>query len=200
MFETLAWIVVFWIAIASLGLLLAQNWRWLMAFLAAQYLGVFFLTLQNWTLAMASVKVIAGWIGVTILGMSRSGLMQEDANQSESAVPAGRLFRLFAAGLIYVIAIVGTPTISLMIADAPYPVTAGALVLIGMGLLHLGTTNQALRVTIGLMTALSGFEALYATIEGSILVAALLAVINLGLALVGAYLMIASHSSQMESQ
>ena len=43
------------------------------------------------------------------------------------------------------------------------------------------------------MTVLSGFEILYAAVEGSILVAALLATINLGLALVGAYLLIAQH-------
>jgi hypothetical protein len=46
------------------------------------------------------------------------------------------------------------------------------------------------------MTVLSGFEILYSAVEGSILVAALLAVINLGLALVGAYLMIAENAPQ----
>jgi hypothetical protein len=68
-----------------------------------------------------------------------------------------------------------------------------------MGLLHLGITGRILRVTIGLMTVLSGFEIIYAAVEGSVLVAALLAVINLGLALVGAYLLIASNSNQAES-
>ena len=43
-----------------------------------------------------------------------------------------------------------------------------------------------------LLTILAGFEILYAAVEGSILVAALLAVINLGLGLVGAYLLNAS--------
>jgi hypothetical protein len=42
------------------------------------------------------------------------------------------------------------------------------------------------------LTALSGFEILYAAMEGSILVAALLVVINLGLGLTGAYLLISS--------
>jgi hypothetical protein len=35
---------------------------------------------------------------------------------------------------------------------------------------------------------LTGFETLYAAVEGSVLVAGLLAVVDLGLALVGAYL------------
>jgi hypothetical protein len=46
------------------------------------------------------------------------------------------------------------------------------------------------------MTVLSGFEIIYSTVESSVLVAALLAVINLGLALVGAYLLISSNSKE----
>ena len=74
------------------------------------------------------------------------------------------------------------------------------LLLIGMGLLHLGITARILRVAIGLMTVLSGFEIIYATVEGSILVAALLAVINLGLALVGSYLLIASNTQEEQNR
>ena len=61
----------------------------------------------------------------------------------------------------------------------------------GMGLLHLGLTNHPFRVTLGLLTVLSGFEILYAAVETSTLVAGLLAGINLGLALVCAYLLVA---------
>jgi hypothetical protein len=83
-------------------------------------------------------------------------------------------------------------------ADAGFAVTTGSLLLIGMGLLHLGITAHILRMTIGLMTILSGFEIIYSAVEGSILVAALLAVITLGLALVGSYLLIASNSKGTE--
>jgi hypothetical protein len=85
-------------------------------------------------------------------------------------------------------------------ADAGFPVTAGSLLLIGMGLLHLGITSYILRVVIGLMTVISGFEILYSAVEGSVLVAGLLALINLGLALVGAYLLIADNSQEEEVQ
>lgn len=40
----------------------------------------------------------------------------------------------------------------------------------------------------GLLTTISGFELMYAAVENSVLVAGLLAVVTLGLALVGAYL------------
>jgi hypothetical protein len=194
----LSWIVIILIAITSVGLLLAYDWRWLIIWLSIQYVGMFILTLQNWPLGMASVKVVAGWMGAAILGMTRSGLPQEDAKQTESLLPRGRLFRLFAAGITGLIVAAATPRVDAIMADAGIAVTAGSLLMIGMGLLHLSITDHILRVTIGLMTILSGFEALYATVEGSVLVAALLAVINLGLALVGAYLLTASNATEAE--
>jgi hypothetical protein len=195
-----SWIVIVLIIATSVGLLLASDWRWLVIWLSIQYIGMFILTLQNWPLGMASVKVVAGWMGAAILGMTRSGLPQEDASElSTSVLPRGRLFRLFAAGIVGLIIAAVTPRVDTIMADAGFVVTGGSLLMIGMGLLHLSVTDHVLRVTIGLMTILSGFEALYATVEGSVLVAALLAVINLGLALTGAYLLIASNATEAES-
>jgi hypothetical protein len=71
------------------------------------------------------------------------------------------------------------------------------MLLIGMGLLKLGFTVQPLQATLGILTALSGFEILYATIERSALLAGLLAGITLGLALAGAYLMMAPHLEEI---
>ena len=195
---TIAWIAVIVIAFTSVGLLLARDWRWSIILLAVQFLGMFVLTLQHWPLGMASVKVVAGWMSAAVLGMTRSGLTGDESDEEYSWLH-GRLFRLFAAGIVLLIAAVVTPGVDTIMADPGYPVTNGSLILIGMGLLHLGVSTRVLRVTIGLMTVLSGFEILYSAVEGSVLVAALLAVINLGLALVGAYLMVASEQPESES-
>ena len=192
--STLAWIAVLLIAITSIGLLLARDWRWLIIYLSAQYFGMLILTLLHWPLGMASVKVVAGWMSAAILGMTRSGLPREDKTEKQSILPRGRMFRSFAAGIVIVIVATATPRVDAVMANAGFAVTTGSLLLIGMGLLHLGVTDHILRVTIGLMTVLAGFEVLYATVEGSILVAALLAVINLGLALAGSYLLVASNT------
>ena len=193
-----AWIAVVLLIITSAGLLLVRDWRWSIILLAVQYFGMFVLTLQHWPISMASVKLVAGWMSAAILGMTRSGLSNEDP-QEESIWPRGRLFRLFAAVIILLIVAVVTPSVDHIMADAGFPVTNGSLLLIGMGLLHLGITARVLPVTIGLMTVLAGFEILYSSVEGSVLVAALLAVINLGLALVGSYLMLASNAQETES-
>ena len=198
MTTTIAWIAVFVIVLTSAGLLLVRDWRWSIILLAAQYLGMFILTLQHWPLGMASVKVVAGWMSAAILGMTRSGLSTQEFDE-ESIWPRGRLFRLFAAGLVLLIVANATPSVDTIMADAGYAVTAGSLLLIGMGLLHLGITAHVLRVTIGLLTVLTGFEILYSAVEGSVLVAALLAIINLGLALAGSYLLIAANAQEVES-
>ncbi|MBN2116979.1 MAG: hypothetical protein JW730_10425 [Anaerolineales bacterium] len=195
---TFAWIAVGAVLITSIGLLLTRDWRWSISLLALQYLAMFVLVLQHWPLGMASVKVVAGWMSAVILGMTRSGLSPTESAEEDS-LPRGRPFRLFAAGIVALIVIVVTPGVDTIMADAGFAVTAASLLLIGMGLLHLGITAQVLRVTLGLMTVLAGFEILYSAVEGSVLVAALLAVINLGLALVGSYLLIASNSEETES-
>jgi hypothetical protein len=194
---TFAWIAVVTILFTSLGLLVARDWRWSITLLAIQYIAMFVLALQHWPLGMASVKVVAGWMAAAILGMTRSGLSNENLAE-ENVWPRGRLFRLFAAGIVVIIVAGVTPSVDTIMADAGFAVTTGSLLLAGMGLLHLGITAHILRVTIGLMTVLAGFEILYSTVEGSVLVAALLAVINLGLALVGSYLLIAASSKGAE--
>ena len=194
-----SWVVILLIVVTSVGILLARDWRHLIILLSAQYVGVFILALQHWPLGMATVKVIAGWMGAAILGMTRSNLGEQDED-TKNILPQGRFFRFIAAGVVGVIAATVAPLVDSLMADAGMVVSAGSLLLIGMGLLHLGVTDQAMRVTIGLMTVLAGFEILYTAVESSLLVAASLATINLGLALVGAYLMIASDTSEEEDE
>jgi hypothetical protein len=195
---TFAWIAVVVVLVTATGLLLTRDWRWSIILLAVQYLAMFVLTLQHWPLGMASVKVVAGWMSAAILGMTRSGIAEEERDE-EYTWPRGRLFRLFAAGIVVLIVRVVTPGVDTIMADPGFAVTGGSLLLVGLGLLHLGITGGVLRVTMGLMTILSGFEIIYSAVEGSVLVAALLAVINLGLALVGAYLLVASNPQGIES-
>jgi hypothetical protein len=196
---TFAWIAVFILLITSVGLLLVRDWRYSIILLAVQYLGMFILTLQHWPLGMASVKVVAGWMSAAILGMTRSGFTSMEFDE-QGIWPRGRLFRIFMAGMVLMIVAAVTPGVDTIMADAGYAVTGGSLLLIGMGLIHLGVTSYVLRVVMGLMTVLSGFEILYSAVEGSVLVAGLLAVINLGLALVGAYLLIAENARDEEGE
>jgi hypothetical protein len=61
------------------------------------------------------------------------------------------------------------------------------LILVGRGLLNLSMTTDPLKVIIGLLTLLSGFEIVYAAVVNSVLVTGLLALVTMGIALTGAY-------------
>lgn len=87
-----------------------------------------------------------------------------------------------------------------MIPGVGRPVLAGGLLLAGMGLIQLGVTADILKITFGLLTFMAGFEILYATVETSILLAGLLSIVNLGLALSGAYLLTAAPTEEAEEE
>lgn len=185
---TLAWIVSALLLATSVGILISRDWRLGLGFLGVQYLGVFWLVSLHWPVSMAAIKLVTGWMAIATLGITRLNI--KDAEQASNPIlPQGRLFRLFTAGIVTVIIATAAPGVEIIIPGIGMPVISGSLILMGMGMLHLGMTVQPFRVILGLLTVLSGFEVLYAALESSILVAAMLSTVNLGLALVGAYLL-----------
>ncbi len=172
------------VLITTITILWGPRWRWLIAALALQYLAVFILVSQIWPLSLAAVKLITGWMAGAVLGAS-----QPEAPSEEPGVSfAGRLFRVLGGLLVFVVVLSITQEARNWLPIAPAPLTGG-LILIGMGLFQLGLTSNPLRIIIGLLTALSGFEVLYAALVTSVLVTGLLTVVTLGLALSGAYWM-----------
>ena len=198
MTNILPYIVLGLLLVTSVGLLLSRDWRWSLGLLAAQYLCMFYLVTLHWPFSLASVKLVTGWMASATIGVTRLGMSENEAEQEESSWPRGRLFRLFAAAIVIVMVIAATPKVETLIPGISLPVIAGGLTLAGMGILHLGLTAEPLRITLGLLTMLAGFEILYATVETSILLAGLLSIVNLGLALVGAYLMTAAPEEEPE--
>ena len=191
----LSWTVVVIILITSSGLLLTRDWRWSLGLLAAQYLGSFWLVTRHWPIGMATVKLVTGWMAIAALAMTLLALSQKDQAE-EQFLPQGNSFRLFVSGMIAVLVFAAAPRIESITPGLGLPVIIGSLLPIGMGLLLLGSTSDIFRVIVGLLAVLTGFETLYAAVEGSVLVAGLLAVVNLGLALVGAYLIGNSFNDQ----
>jgi hypothetical protein len=185
--QVLAWGAVGLIAIAATGVLLARDWRWNLGLMAAQYLAAAILTTAHLPLGMAAAFLVAGWMSVAALGMTLTALPPR-VLAAESSWPQARAFRLFMAGMVYVLAAGLTPRISEFVAGIGSPVIAGSILLMGIGFLLLGTNAQVAPIILGLFTVLMGFEVFYSAVEGSILVAGMLAAVNLGLGLAGAYL------------
>ena len=181
-FHDYAILAVILLGITSLVLLAHFGWRWTLLALGVQYLAMAWLVSLSWPLPLAAIKLVVGWMAGAVLATSQAGLQEPVESLS------GRLFRLLAAGLV----LVAVYTVSSPVSDwlqVQQPILLGTFVLIAVGLVQISMTHHPLRVVVGLLTVLSGFEILYAALELSVLVAGLLAVVNLGLALSGAYLL-----------
>jgi hypothetical protein len=151
---------------------------------------VFLLVYASWPLEMAIAKMVAGWMAGAILGIAMTNV-PDTWRDSEKSIKFGSFFRILAALLLALTItslVLHTETWLSMIS---IPILWGSFILISFGLLQLSLTSHPFRVIIGLLTSLSGFEIIYAAIETSTLVTGLLAGVNLGLALVGAYMLIA---------
>lgn len=169
-------------------ILVSWDWRISIGSLAVQYIGVFFLVALSWPLELAAVKLIAGLMasaGLALAMRNTSAVI----SASDRLLISDILFRVIAAILAGLFAITGGLKIMELFPEISREQSYGALVLIVLGLIHLGLTLQSSRVVIGLLTVLSGFGILYAAVESSILIAGLLAVITMSLSIVGAYLL-----------
>jgi len=204
------------LTITSLILLVSEDWRVSIGSLAAQYIGVFILVALDWPVERAGAKLIAGWIAGAVLGMAVLSFSKPETDEPEDeglATPeilhpqtlatgtftlSGGIFKLVAAVLVGLTVFSIAPKATEWIRGIQLTQAWGGFILIGMGLLQLGFTAHPFRTILGLLTAMAGFEILYAAGEQSTLVAGLLAAVNLGLALVGAYLLVAPFMEEAE--
>ena len=189
--DIVSWISVALTLVTATTILVNRDWRVSLGALALQYLAAFWLVTRHLPFAMGSVKLITGWMVVAILGMTRLSLTNLDQNEQDAFYPRGAAFRITLMGIVTLVALGSTPRIEEAIPGLGMPVIAGGLLLIGAGVAHLGVTSDLLRVALGLLTVLTGFEIIYAAVESAILVTGLLAVVNLGLGVMGSYLLMA---------
>lgn len=185
MIQTLNYLPVFILAATSLVLLLSQNWRMCVLALAVQYLAAFWLVTLVWPVGLSAVKLVAGWMAGSLIGATQP---EAELLDDQFKDRAGRLLRLLSAAIIFLVAYTLVPALQAWVPGTE-AILWGGILLIGMGLLQLGMTTLTLRVFFGLLTLVTGFEILYAVVETSVLVTGFLAFINLGLALLCAYLL-----------
>lgn len=189
--DIISWIAVGMILATSAIILISRDWRIPLGALALQYLAAFWLVTRHLPFVMGSAKLITGWMVVAAIGMTRLGLTATEEKVEDTSLQSGRWFRGILIGIVALVTAGATPRIETSIPGLGLPVIAGSILLIGAGVIHLGVTSDILRVTLGLLTMLTGFEVLYAAVESSILVAGLLALTNLGLGIAGSYLLVA---------
>lgn len=183
MMNQFGFIPVMLVMATSLGILWRLRRRWVFGTLVTQYLVVFFMVMQSWSVGLALVKLIVGLVSSAIL----VSVLKDENEQQINVDRAGQVLRSLVAVFFWVTVFFSVPALQSWLKVEP-SIIAVSSILIGIGLLQLGMTNQPVFVAIGLLTFLSGFEVLYSALEESILLAGLLAVVNLGIALVASYL------------
>lgn len=184
----MSWVAAGTLALTATGLLLSRSWRISLGLLALQNLAAFFLMQKHWSLSMSAAMLLTGWMSAAALGMTR--LNTKDDSEGDTSWPQGGFFRLFASGLVLLAVTVGAGSLDSWMPHSAPDITWGASILVGLGFLHLGMTLQPMRVIIGLLTTLLGFELFYSIVESSILVSGLVVAVTLGLALEGCYLLL----------
>jgi len=199
---------IYLVALASLVILISVEWRLTISGMAALYLGAFVLIATNWPLEMALTKLLSGWIAVVVLSMAlmsqaartmgEGELPQQPARKRISSLFSAHLFRLLVWTIVTLVALSLAPAVVELIPGIDYSESLGGLIMLGNGLILLGLSAVPLWVIAGLLTFLTGFEVIYAAVESSALVTGLLAAIDLGLALVGSYLVLAPTMGEVE--
>ena len=130
-----------------------------------------------------------GGLACAILAIGFERARWPGQGEGVGLVPAGRAFR--AATVLLVAAAawgIAAPYASGIGALPAARVTA-ALMIMAMGLLQLGLSQEQGAAALGLLTALAGFELFYAGLEPSLALRAVLAGIMLGVALVSSVLL-----------
>ena len=176
------------IVITAMVILVFRDWRVNAVALGVQYLAAFVLVTLSWPIGMAVAKLIAGWMAAATIAIT----CIRQKNEESPPEPAASLFFRGLAGLLIVLLIfILAPTVQAgVFPRVELMIIQGGLMLLGMSLMQLGTNSEPYLVIISLLSFMSGFEVIHAALELSTLLTGLFVIVNLGLALVGVYLMV----------
>ena len=191
------------------------DWRLALAALAAQYFfaGLLFVDLLDPRLAM--VKLLAGWFACLILYFTArqvnwGGRPQDiSANELDNVAPE-KMFQIgplrisasLPLRLLLVLVMLGLiaslfqrPDFALpAIADTMSYLSLAILALVGLGALGLALTSEPLKAGMGVLMFMTGFELFYSALDQSATMLIILAAVNLGLAVIVAYLVQMRHA------
>jgi len=177
---------------AGATLLTFSDWRFMLSGLAVTYLGAFLLIVQIAPPGMAVIKLVTGLMAAALIGVSRKDLPMEKS----SLVFSSLIFKVAALALVWLVVILEAGNLKQLF-PVNFETIAGALIAASGGLLLLGTSKNAIKVTLGILVIYAGFDILYTPLESSILINGLLSLITMLIALVGVYIS-TSHESEYD--
>lgn len=164
------------IVLSITTIFLAESLRTTLIFLLMLYLCAFFIQLQVWPVGLAAVNLITGILIVTVINTYCSTLVLTSDSPRN-------ILDILTIVFIGVITFAFAPQLTTYLAESPQFLIIG-LFLFAIGLLHAGISSDPFRILLGLLIFSLGFQILYAPLEGSALVTALMSMIQIVLAFV----------------
>ncbi|HBH11535.1 MAG TPA: hypothetical protein DDX29_00200 [Clostridiales bacterium] len=174
--ETIFIVLLAVIVLSITTIFLADSLRTTLIFLTVLYFCVFFLLLQVWPVGLAAVNLITGILTVAVINTYCSNLTV--TNDSPRNV-----LDILTIVFIGVITFAFAPQLATYLTESSQFLIIGFF-LFAIGLLQAGISSDPFRVLIGLLIFSLGFQVIYAPLEGSALVTALMSVIQIVLAFV----------------
>jgi len=200
MSETLRTILAAILLLTAAINLVRRQWAVNIFALRLQYICIFLLILEVRPPLLAGIKLIVGLMVslMLYLTLSSSGLIESLLVRRRFS--SGEVFRGTIALLLALISFLAAPALQ----QSAFPQSSQLLLtaslgLILFGLFQMGTINEPLYLVIGLLTFLSGFELLYASLEFSRLLEGLFTAVNLSLALIGSFFLVKDVDSRSAS-
>ncbi|NTU62735.1 MAG: hypothetical protein HGB05_04870 [Chloroflexi bacterium] len=206
--------VLIGLLIAAALLVVLLNWRLLIVALGAQYVFIGLMLTRVVPIELAAVKALVGIMICPVLYITARrvhwGHPEEESDEGASERPQRRWWHFLGAGWpVRVIVSVLALAISIGLASrSPLPIvadqtlsrdlTTGAFSVMLLGLINAALAENPLKVGLGLLSIMAGFELFYTTVEPTLTIVGLLGLTNLFLALAIAYLTTAWASRRTE--
>lgn len=188
-------LILIGISILQIVILLTRDKRIILVGLGIQYVIVFYYVNLIWPLGPSIIKLVAGGMSCVILGLSMVDIPKSGID-NRGIFLRTQIFKGLV-GLIVILTVFSlAPRISLWIQGLSESLLVSSVILVAFGFLHIALSPMELKAIVGLLTAISGFEILFSSLENSLLLAGLIAGIHLGLALIGSYLIIHPESGE----
>ena len=189
--ETLRTIALVILLLSAAINLVRRQWGLNVIALALQYVCIFLIIQEVRSPLLAAIKLIVGIMAGLVLYLTLLSSGMIESLLKPRRVTSGEIFRgTIALLLILVSYLLASEIQRAVFTQSSQLLLIASLGLILFGLFQMGTITEPLYLVIGLLTFLSGFELLYASLEFSRVLEALFAAVNLSLALVGSYFIV----------
>jgi hypothetical protein len=204
----------FVVLVTASVIFVVRDWRWALLALALQYLVAGLLYADVLAVRLVFAKVIVGLFICVILYFSARqvnwGELPRDVTPEEAVqlqqerlirfgpymLPTDTPFRVFLALMVVLVVWTLAQRPDYQLPAVPDHFNLAIYALGGLGLVTLSLTTEPLKVGMGLLTFLLGFDLLFSTLEQSAGMLALLAAAYLSVALVISYLIQTRHAFQ----